>query len=214
MGDANDNLGVGGGQPPQGPLGGPGLDAEEKAMRKGKGRMLAGMITAVVVAVVLAVVFMASGGEAEAYRNFGRNINGLKQAHFDQFWACALRGVNPAQVNDNEALQSQIHVRSLQGNKRYAEHVRDECMPKLQELRPKLDALIPPEEMQPKVRELGEAASALRSAWSNYIAYLETDDGYDEDTAQEPITNIARGWYDFKRVHGEINSEIRDKIGE
>lgn len=214
MGDANENLGVGGGRPPMSPLGGPSLDAEEKAMRKGKGRMLAGMIAAVVAAVVLAVVFLASGGEAEAYRQFGRNVNGLKQEHFDQFWGCALRGENLADINDNEALMAQIDLRGVQGSKRYVAHVRDDCMENLAELRSKLDALIPPEDMQGDVNELAEATSQLRSAWSNFIAHVDSAETYDSDAAREPITQIARGWYDFRRVHAQINSTIREKIGE
>lgn len=213
MGDANENLGAGGGQPPMGPLGGPSLDAEEKAMRKGKGRMLAGMITAVVAVIALAVVFLASGGEAEAYRQFGRNINGLEQEHFDQFWGCALRGVNLADIRDNEALMAQIDLRGVQGGKRYVAHVRDNCMEHLSELRPKLDALIPPEDMRQDVNQLAEATSQLRSAWSNFIAHVDSADSYDSEAAREPITQIARGWYDFRRIHGRINSKIREKIG-
>ena len=49
MADPNQN--PGGGLGPPGPLGGPSLDAEEKAMRSGRGRMLAVMILAVVAAV-------------------------------------------------------------------------------------------------------------------------------------------------------------------
>lgn len=214
MGDANENLGVGGGQPPMGPLGGPSLDAEEKAMRKGKGRMLAGMIAAVVAAVVLAVVFLASGGEAEAYRQFGRNINGMKQEHFDQFWGCALRGENISEIRDNAALMDEIDQRGVQGSKRYVAQVRDQCMETLSGLRPKLDALIPPEDMQDDVNQLAEATSQLRSAWSNFIAHVDSADSYDSDAAREPITQIARAWYDFKRIHSQLNAKVREKIGE
>lgn len=213
MADPNDNLGVGGGIPPASPLGGASLEAEEKAMRKGKGRMLVGMVVAVVAAIALLIGFMASGGEDETYSTFGQNINGLKEAHFDQFWACALRGVNLADVRDNAALQSQIHVRAGQGGARYAAQVREQCMEKLAELRPKLDALIPPEDMRADVNALAEASSQLRSAWANFIAYLEADEGYSEETATEPITNIARAWYDWKRLHGAINTKLRERLG-
>lgn len=210
--DPNDNLGVGGGMPPMSPLGGPSLEAEEKAMRKGKGRMLAGMIVAGLVAVSLLVVFMASGGENEAYSNFGQNINRVKGT-FDQFWGCSLRGVNLRDITDNAALQAQIERRAQQGGARYAAQVREQCIEQLGTLRPELDALIPPEDMQADVNALAEASSQLRSAWVNFIAYLETDEGYDPETAHEPITNIARAWYDWKRIHSQINANVREKLG-
>lgn len=214
MVDPNDNLGLGGGQPPMSPLGGPSLEAEEKAMRKGKGRMLAAMILAVVAALALAILFLASGGEAEAYRTFGRNINGLKQEHFDQFWGCALRGENVSDITDNAALMSQIDRRALQGGDRYVAQVRDECLGKLGDLRPKLVALIPPEGMAQDVDQLAEATSQLQSAWSNFISHVETAESYSSEAAEAPITQIARGWYDFKRIHSGLNSKIREKIGE
>jgi hypothetical protein len=214
MADPDENLGVGGGTPPMSPLGGPSLEAEEKAMRKGKGRMLAAMIVAVVAALALFFFYLTSGGENEAYRNLGQRVNGLKQEHFDQFWGCALRGVNLGTITDNASLTGQLDRRMMQGGPRYAVQVRDECMDKLAPLRQELDSLIPPEDMQADVNAMAEAASQQRSAWANLIAYLESDEGYDPDTAGEPITQVARAWYDFKRAHSAINAKIREKIGE
>lgn len=102
----------------------------------------------------------------------------------------------------------------MQGSKRYVAQVRDDCLPKLAELRPKLDTLIPPEDMQADVTQLAEATSQLRSAWSNFIAAVEASESYDPDANRDAISQIARGWYDFKRSHSQINSKIRERIGD
>jgi hypothetical protein len=214
MSDPNDNLGVGGGLPPSSPLGGPSLEAEEKAMKSGKGRMLAVMILAVVAAVAGLVLYMASGGEEEAYGTFGRNVNGLRRDHFDTFWGCALRGANLDDVRTNEDLAAAINQRATNGKTVYARHLRDDCMPFLADLEPKLLTLIPPEDLADKLRELGAAVGALRSAVSAYVAYIEGlgDAPYDAEDASEHVTAVARGWYDYKRVHNEINRAVAEKL--
>ena len=215
MSDPNDNLGVGGGMPPINPLGGPSLEAEEKAIRSGKGRMMAGMIVAVIIAAVGIVFVVASGGEDDTWSNFGRSVNGFRQTQFNPFWGCALRGANLDDIRNNSDLAAQIHRRASQGRARYARHVRDECLPKLNELGPAIQAIIPPEEMQAGVTELHDAVQALRSAWSDYIAHIEGlgDNPYDQDAANEYVTNIARGWFDYRTAHGRLNDAVSEKLG-
>ncbi len=213
MSDPNDNLGVGGGQMPLGPIAS--MEADEKAMKSGRGRMLAVMIGSVILAVVALIAYMASGGEEEMYSQFGRNINGLRTNDFDVFWGCALRGEDIAEIHDNTALMAAINRRAANGRGNYARQVRDECMDKLAELEPALQALIPPPEMQGKVRELESAVGEGRSAWSGYIAYLEAipeGEGYDEDAAREHVTAVARSWYDYRRIHNELNSMVAEKL--
>ncbi len=213
MSDPNDNMGVGGGQMPLGPVAS--MEADSKAMKSGRGRMLAAMIGSVVLAVIALIAYMASGGETEMYSQFGRNINGLRTNNFDVFWGCALRGENLGDINDNTALMAAINRRAANGRGNYARHVRDECMETLAELEPALQALIPPPEMQEKVRELEGAVGQGRSAWSGYIAYLEgipEGEGYDEEDASEHVTAVARSWYDYRRLHNELNGMIAEKL--
>jgi hypothetical protein len=54
-----------------------------------------------------------------------------------------------------------------------------------------------------------------RSAWSGFIAYLEAipeGEGYDEAAAREHVTAVARSWYDFRRLHNELNGMVREKL--
>lgn len=212
MSDPNDNPG-GGGQMPLGPIAS--MEADSKAMKSGRGRMLVAMIGSVVLALVALVAYMASGGETELYSQFGRNINGLRADNFDVFWGCALRGENVADINDNTELMAAINRRAANGRGNYARQVRDECMETLANLEPALQALIPPPEMQEKVRELEAAVGQGRSAWSGYIAYLEAipeGEGYDESAAREHVTAVARSWYDYRRLHNELNSMVAEKL--
>jgi hypothetical protein len=213
--DPNDNLGVGDGTPPLNPLGGASFEAEEQAMRSGKGRMLAAMIGFGVLAVAGIVAMLALGGEDEEYSKFGRNINGLRQEHFDVFWGCSLRGVNLADVRTNQDLMAQINRRATNGKARYGRQVRDNCLPQLTELEPKLRALITPEDMQEQVNELASSTEQLRASWSGFIAHLETlqDQPYDEDVAAEHVTNITKGWFDYRTTHNDLNKAVKAKLG-
>ncbi len=216
MADPNDNLGAGGGIPPLQPLGGPSLDAEEKAMKSGKGRMLAAMILAVVAAVAGVGLWVMSGGENEQYGTLGRNINGLRGQYFDAFWACAIRPDDPREIHDNAALSAKIHERATQAKARYARHLRDECMPMLTELHPALEILIPPDDLAPNVRELSDTVEQLQSATSAYAAYVDGlgDEPYDAESqeARDHVTAMTRAWYDYRRIHGELNDAIAVKL--
>ncbi len=213
--DQNDpsNLGSGGGQMPLGPMAS--MEADEKAMRSGRGRMLAMMILSVVAAIVALVVYMAGGGDAEMYSQYGRNINGLRHAQFDGFWACALQGENIDDITDNTQLMAAIDTRAGNGRGAYARQVRDECMDKLAELESELQGLIPPPDLQEKTRELEASVAAGRGAWSDFIAHLEAiEEGqaYDSAGARDKITAIARSWYDYRRLHGQLNDGVREHL--
>ena len=160
----------------------------EAAMHKGRGRSLL-VFAALAIALAGGLVFLVGGeDQARVYGEIGRKINGLERGNFDQFWGCALPGDN---VND----------------------IRDKCMPKLQDIGPQLDTLIVPEDLKHDVKAMQEANGALRSAWSGFVAYLDDPElSYDEDVAKRHLQGIARGWYEFRKAHADVNKAIKSKL--
>ena len=217
MADPRENLGVGGGAAPAGPLGGgPSLEDEERAMKGGRWRMIVGMIVAVAASVALLAWFLA-GDDSEQYRTFGRNVNGADGEHFNQFWGCALQNVDLRNLNKAEDLVAQIHRRAQQGTKRYTAAIDQRCMPKLVELKPRLEALIPPQDMQDELRGLATAAGDMRDAWAAYIAFVGgRQEPYDPEGVDEQahVTKIAKGWHEYRRSRKAINDALREKINE
>ena len=213
MADPNEDLQLGGGAPPTSPLGGPSLEAEERAMRKGKGRMVAAMVVAGLGAVVGLILYMSSGGD-DAYAVFGRNVNGLDRQHFDRFWNCTLQGYDTALLKSDQDLREQLHKRAGIGRDRFAALVRDECMPHLADMEPALQSLIPPEDMQPAVRDLVDAVNDLRGGFSDYIAHLDQVESYDREAAAAtgPVGRIAKGWYDYRKTLSELNKTLKEKL--
>jgi len=189
---------------------GPSLEAEEKAMRGGRGGLVAAGVVAVLI-VVAAVVALVMGDDNSAYETLGRNVNGAKGELFDGFWHCTFqRDVN---ARSNEDLIREIESRATQGGRRFGQYVRDECLPKLTELEPRLDVLIPPDDMRPALNDVLEATRDLRGAWSDYLAYLDGLEGpYDVEEGHERVVRIARGWFDFKRAHKALNDAIREHL--
>ena len=207
---SDDDLRIGDPAPPLVP--GPSLEAEERAMRGGRGGLVA-ILGGIVLLIGggLAFFVLQSGDANEAYETLGRNVNGLKARHFDAFWTCAFQGEKD--LRNNEELAVEIHSRSERGHAAYARMVRERCLDRLEQLEPRLRDLIPPDDMVSGVNELIAATELLRGAWSDYLAYLEGLEGaYDRELASERVAPIARCWYEYRRAHGALNQAIREKL--
>ncbi|MCS6797913.1 MAG: hypothetical protein NZ898_05205 [Myxococcota bacterium] len=193
------------------------LDADEKELRRGRGRMLAVMIGAGVLAVGgLLFLLVGSGGDAEVYGTFGRHLQGIRRDHFDAFWSCVLQGGDPGEIRNNEQLRELIVRRAENGRARFGLYVRERCMPKLSEIEPKLAALIPPQDLEGQVRELSDASSRLRAGWTAFIAHLDglaQDAPFDAEAARSPLGEIERAWFDYRRVHKSLNDTVRERLG-
>jgi hypothetical protein len=187
-------------------------DAEE-AMRKGRRGPLIGMIVVGVVVLVGVVFLLGSGDEARVYGEMGKTINGLKQAKFDGFWACALPGTNLKNVRSNSDLVSQINVRASEKGRAFGAHVRDKCVQTLDGVAPHLDTLIVPDDLKADVAAMRKAVDDLRSAWSSFVRYLDNPElVYAFEDAEPRIVEITRAWFEFKKAHAAFNKTLKAKL--
>lgn len=209
MGD-EENMGIGNGDQP--PLE-TSLAEDEKALRKGNmGPLIIGLLAAVAVAAGLGFVLL-QGDDGDQYGTIGRAINGMKQEHFDQFWACALPNQQLSELRSDQDLRSAIHQRARRVPRAYATHMREQCLVKLSEHGPRLRELIAPEDLHEQISALQTSITDLSAGWTEYIAYLEgATEGYSEGDAAPTISKIAKGWYDYRVAHGDLNSSIRDHL--
>jgi hypothetical protein len=200
------------GLPEQAQAGGTLADAEV-ALRKGRASSVL-VLVAFGSALVGALVFLIGGDDqARVFGEIGRQINGAKHAHFDQFWACALPGENIADLGSNTELAAQIEGRGRERGRAYGVHLRDRCLAQLEPLVPQLESLIVSPELQADVSAIIESTSQLRGAISDYVAYLDDPALQYEDEAARPLVNrIARAWYDFRRGHVALNAAIKPKL--
>ena len=207
MTDPNDNLPLG--RPQQVPLS-TGIEAEERALQKGKGKMIAFAVLVVLAAGGGLVAFMAMGQSDELYSELGKNLNAADRDHFTRFWGCAFQGV--VQIRNNQDIEYQIHKRARAGGRRYAKVISTQCMPMIEPMRTRLDGTIAPPELQPQVRQLANDIGALQSAWSEFIAHLDTGD-YDQedDSSIAYVRKIAKGWYDYKIHRSSLGKAINAK---
>jgi hypothetical protein len=186
---------------------------DEAALKKGKG----GVVGAVAVIVVLlgAGLWLLMGGndEARVYGELGKQLNGLKQAHFDQFWGCALPSTNLATIKTNTDLAAQLDGRASERGQQYGAHLRDKCAGKLTEIEPTLDTLIVPDDLKEPVAGMKQATSKLRSGVSGFISYLDDAElKYDAVAANVYIESITRGWFDFRKSHAELNKVLKSRL--
>ncbi len=217
-GGGNPGGGNPGGHAPLPPLGastGPSLADEERAIGGGGGRGT--MIAAVVFFGLLSlgglVFVLRSGGESE-YSPLGRALNGMRQMHFDGFWACALPREDLDDLDGAPQVVEAVTERAHSSPHAYAQLVRT-CMHHLDEHGPLLQALIVPEDMHAGMSALTGALTALESAWTAYLTYLDALPGaYDREDARavELVTAVARGWYDYKVALNTLNGVVRSHV--
>ena len=214
MTDPNDNLGLGGGpQPPLG--GGSSLEDDEKALKKGStGPLVIGLLAAVLVVGGLGYVLLSQGGgDSEQYGAIGRAINGMKQEHFDSFWACALPNQRLELLRSDQDLRAAINQRAGTNPRAYGEFVRTRCLSKLAEHGPLVRELIPPADLADQIDDLSTSISELNTGWNEYIAHLAAvQERYDEEAAAPSINKIAKGWYDYRTAHSALNHSIREHL--
>lgn len=203
----------GGGFTPLTPIGGPTLEEEERALKSGRGKMIAGMVFAVVVAIGGLIWFVGSQQPSE-YGQIGRQINGMRADHFDAFWACALPRADLRDIRNDQQLRSEIAERAASA-RAYAQHVRSECIVRLDEHVTPLNALIVPADLSAGVEQLRAAINAQRTAWTAFLTHLEHVEGsFDAEAADAHLTAIARGWFEYKVAHGAINDVLRTHVDE
>ena len=187
----------------------------EVAMHKGRSGSLV-MLAGVGVAALLGLGLLVGGEDhARVYGEIGKQVNGLKHASFDQFWACALQGENVVDIRSNAELATQVAGRGRDRGRAYGVHLREECLPKLEDIGPKLDTLIAPADLQADISALKKANGDLRTSFSDYVAYLDNPDLTYDDTAAKPsIDGISHAWFDFVKAHGALNKSLKQKLNE
>ena len=208
MTDPDEGVRLGGGLPPLQPLRPLGsLEDDEKALKKGRGRMAFGMVAALV-ALAGALVFAMAGDPNEAYAAFGRNLNGLDRTHYDAFWGCVFEG--PMDASDNREMAAELHERAGRGGKAFGAYVRDSCLSKLDEYDTGLEALIVPEDLGEEVLALHEKVRAQRQSWAEYIAHLDAlgEEGYDAEAARANVIAVTRAWHEYRRAYLDLNTAI------
>lgn len=208
MSDPNPNLG------PPSPLGGGSLDDDEKALKKGNTAVLVIGIVAGLAVVAGLVVLLMNEEPTDQFRTIGQQVNGMKSEHFDGFWTCALPNERLDRLRSDQDLRQAITKRASPAPQRYAQHVRQQCLVKLNEHEAPLRSLIAPPDLQGQLSELTEALGSLRAGWGDYLDYLDRTETYDESAAAPRVSTIAKGWYDYKHAHSQINSTIRERLGE
>lgn len=216
---SNDPNAPGGWAPlPSGPAGGPGpsLEDEERAMRSGRGRMIAfGAILLLAIAFGVGWFLMNSG--PSPYSAIGRQVNGMRAQNFDSFWACALPRTDPSDIRNNEQLMGEIHERATFSASQYATLVRTTCIAHLNDHVQPLDSLLPTEDLTAPIEALRTALRGLIDGWNAFLAYLGTVSGsYDRESedATRLVSAVARAWFDYKVAFGQINDVVRAHVNE
>lgn len=166
-------------------------------------------------ALALGTWMITEGGTDQAYGAVGQSVNGVRESAFDGFWACALGPQQAIMVRNNRQMTDALHRRAFQGGAEYAAHVKNRCMTRLDEMEPELSKISAPEGLVGPLKRMGSATSSLKTAVSAYIEYVARADAKynpDAEQAQQLVTNVTRGWYDYRQEHAALNRAIADEL--
>lgn len=169
---------------------------DEKALHKGRGRMVVFNTSALILILGAIAWFVMKDTAGQEVRSTLGGVNRLHRDHYKAFWGCALQ--SPVErYTKAEDLIAKLSKMATGSEKRYAAYIRNKCMPNLQPYRANLDAL--PKgaaELQAELDALGPRIDTVRSSWTDFIAYLESPD-VDPETTPERVQIVAKGWYDY-----------------
>ena len=196
-------------------LGGPSLDEDEKALKKGNTGVLIGAAVAALALVVGLLAVFLSMDDGSEYAAVGRRINQMKADNFDRFLSCSFEQTRPRDIRTNADLVHAIHrhARSGPGPVAYAAHVRQDCMVRLNEHGPGLRELIPPQDLEEELAALSDALQAFRDGWIAYLTHLDRfEENYNNDDYDDEVDAITRAWFDYKTAHGNLNDLIRPHV--
>jgi hypothetical protein len=182
------------------------------AFKAGRGFMLAGLIGAGVLALAGLWLLLSHGDQARVYGELGRRINGVRQAQFDEFWSCALRGRDPRDVHNNAELTSELEASAADGGREYGDYLRENCAGMLAEITPALDQLIVPDDLKADVDTLKAATGTLERNLRAFIGCLSAAQPCDRAASKPSLDGIARGWFDFQTAHAAVNKTIRSRL--
>jgi len=185
---------------------------DEAAFKSGRGFMLAGSVGAGVLALAGLWLLLSHGDQARVYGELGRRINGVRQAQFDEFWSCALRGRDPRELHNNTELTSELDESAADGGSEYAAYLRENCAGMLADIKPALDQLIVPDDLKADVDTLKSATHDLERNLSSFIGCLSAAQPCDHSAAKPSLDGIARGWFDFQTAHASINRTLKAKL--
>ena len=185
---------------------------ETKALQKGKERMLAAMIAAALAAVAFFAWYVVQD-QPNPYGELGKQLNGMRSAHFEKFWTCVLPNHRLDTLKNDRDVREALHTRAVAAGP-YGKHLNDRCKPHLKDLGVNLRALLPPDDAAPSVKGMADAAATLQAGVDAYSLHLTSlTEGYEKEAGEGQMEQLVRGWYEFKKAHGEANKLIKSKLG-
>jgi len=182
--------------------------------KRGRGVMLLGLLGALALGLAGLWELLSHDDEARVYGELGRKINGIRLESFDDFWECALEGVDFRAVRNNAELTGQLRrLTQGEGGRDYALHLREDCATRLEPIAPQLAELIVPPDLQADVTTLQRAATQLSEHLSSWLTCLERGDAACDQAERKPaLDGIARSWFEFQTAHAAINKTLKLRL--
>lgn len=159
------------------------------------------------------LVLMAGGDEQRVFRELGKRVNGATQVSFDAYFECVLAGDEPSRLRNNTELSAVLVARAVEIGPRWVGHLREACLPLLQDAEEPLRILISPAELKADIGSMVAALEVLRTESTAFVVYLESSqNGYEEDVLRNHARRISRPWYEFRAARARANQTIKFKL--
>jgi hypothetical protein len=149
------------------------IEEEERAMHTG-GWKLPLWLGLFAVGVIGGITwFVMQGSEVEEVETAAGQLNRLHTEHFVAFYGCAKVPHEMRVYKTMDDVTRRMAKVAWGSEKRYATYLRTKCIPQFGDYGSKVAAMETPQGMRSEVNDLAAKIRDLRSAWDEYVRYLD-----------------------------------------
>jgi hypothetical protein len=184
---------------------------DAKAFNKGNGKTLFGMLGMLALALAAFAWYLVQD-QPNPYGELGKQVNGLRGQFFDGYWTCALPGKRLVEIKNDQDLRTELDTRAV-AKERYAQHLSNKCGTQVSELIVRLRALLPPDDARKNIQEMIEGLIKVDKGSKQFAEYLAGLEGpYASEAGAPAMSELVRGWYEFRKGHAALNQLVREKL--
>jgi hypothetical protein len=188
------------------------FDLEAASLHKGNGKKLIGLTLGCAAIIAVSVLALGDLDNRHAFVEAGTRMNGMHEMGYERFWNCALIGMNQAQIQSADELESHLHKRAQHYGRGYATLIK-KCGTSLDALERDLDIMDVPKQIDPQRQAMQAAVGTTRQGLKELVDYVQTHGSkYDAEAGERYTSKLALSWQQYRVSHENFRQTLREHL--
>jgi hypothetical protein len=191
------------------------IEEEERAMHTGGWKLpvLLGLMAVLILGGI--ALFIMSGSQKEEIDEAAGHLNRMHTEHFVAFYGCAKIPHEVRFYKSRDDMTGRMAKIAWGSEKRYGAYLKSKCIPQFGDYGSQVAAMDTPEGMRAEVQDLAAKIRNLRSAWDEYIRYLDrTEPEEPEDAIVEHASPVANAFSEYFVSRNKLVKAVNKLRGE